>query len=97
MINLHNATLSCLKIGSSPSFIERGRDIIPIEGSNLPSGIIEHVDLESNKEKLKSGDILIMISDGIYDGRKHEKNRQTWWRRQMHQSKTDHPHESEPA
>src|SRR5699024_5036226 len=29
MINLHNATLSCLKIGSSPSFIKRGRDIIP--------------------------------------------------------------------
>lgn len=93
MINLHNATLSCLKIGSSPSFIKRGRDIIPIEGSNLPIGIIEHVDLESNKEKLKSGDILIMISDGIYDGPKNVKNNELWLRRKIHQLKTEDPQE----
>lgn len=93
MINLHNATLSCLKIGSSPSFIKRGRDIIPIEGSNLPIGIIEHVDLEANKEKLKSGDILIMMSDGIFDGPKSIKNNELWLRRKIHQLKTEQPQE----
>src|SRR5699024_7627066 len=73
MINLHNATLSRLKIGSDQRYIKRGRYIITMEESNWPIGIIEHVDLESNEEKLQSEDIIIMICDGIYDGPKNVK------------------------
>ncbi len=93
MINLHNATLRCLKIGSTPSFIKRGTDIIPIEGSNLPIGIIEQVELETVSETLKSGDLLIMMSDGIYDGPKQIKNNELWLERKIRNLKTDDPQE----
>src|SRR5690625_1620325 len=93
MINLHNATLRCLKIGSSPSYIKRGKEIIPIEGNNLPIGIIEQVELETVKDTLKSGDILIMMSDGIFDGPKEIKNSEIWLRRKIQNLQTDHPQE----
>ena len=93
MINLHNATLRCLKIGSSPSYIKRGKEIIPIEGSNLPIGIIEHVDLEANMETLKPGDILIMMSDGVFEGPKQIKNNDLWLNRKIRNLKTDNPQE----
>ena len=36
-----------------------------IEASNLPMGIIEDVEVDVVGEQLKTGDILIMMSDGI--------------------------------
>lgn len=93
MINLHNAALSCLKIGSSPSFIKRGKEIIALEGSNLPIGIIEQVELETIRDTLKSGDLLIMMSDGVFDGPKQVKNNELWLRRKIEHLKTDNPQE----
>src|SRR5690625_7181660 len=55
IINLHNAMLRCLKIGSAPSFIKRGKEFIRIHANNLPIGIVEHVASELVSEKLKSG------------------------------------------
>lgn len=93
MINLHNATLSCLKIGSSPSYIKRGNEIIALEGNNLPIGIIEQVELDTVRDTLKSGDLLIMMSDGVFDGPKVVKNSELWLRRRIRHLKTDNPQE----
>lgn len=93
IINLHNAALRFLKIGSSPSFIKRGDEIIQMEANNLPIGIIEHVDLETVSETLKSGDILIMMSDGIFDGPKQVKNNDLWLKRKIQHLKTEDPQE----
>lgn len=91
IINLHNAALQFLKIGSSPSFIKRGDEIIQMESNNLPIGIIEHVELESVSEPLKSGDILIMMSDGIFEVPKQIKNNDLWLQRKIKNMKTDDP------
>lgn len=93
IINLHNAALRFLKIGSTPSFIKRGDEIIQMEANNLPIGIIEHVDLETVSETLKSGDILIMMSDGIFDGPKQVINKDVWLRRKIQGLKTEDPQE----
>lgn len=91
IINLHNARLRFLKIGSSPSFIKRGDEIIQMEANNLPIGIIEHVELETVSEPLKSGDILIMMSDGVFDGPKQITNNDLWLERKIRNMKTDEP------
>ncbi|MFP3489181.1 SpoIIE family protein phosphatase, partial [Staphylococcus sp. SIMBA_130] len=36
MMDLHDASVRFLKIGSTPSFIKRGEKMIKIEASNLP-------------------------------------------------------------
>jgi len=91
IINLHNAALRFLKIGSSPSFIKRGNEVIQLEANNLPIGIIEHVELETVSEPLKSGDILIMMSDGVFDGPKQIKNNDMWLKRKIKNLATDDP------
>src|SRR5699024_1037359 len=93
VINLHNAYIRFLKISSAPSFVIRGNDIRKIESSNLPIGIIRDVDVDMVGEQLKSGDLLIMISDGIYDGPKHIENTDMWLKRKLREIQTDVPQE----
>lgn len=93
VINLHNAFVRFLKIGSTPSFIKRGDEMIRVEASNLPMGIIQEFDVEIVNEQLRSGDILIMMSDGIFDGPKHVENTDVWLKRKIREMKTDDPQE----
>ena len=68
MIDLQDASVRFLKIGSTPSFIKRGDKVIKIESSNLPMGMIQEFDVDVVSEQMKAGDLLIMMSDGIFEG-----------------------------
>src|SRR5690625_7588443 len=57
VINLHNAHVQFLKVGSIPSYIKRGDEIIDVEASNLPMGIIPEFEVDIVSERLKSGDL----------------------------------------
>ncbi|GGK01150.1 stage II sporulation protein E [Lentibacillus kapialis] len=93
VINLHNASVKFLKIGSTPSLIKRGDEIIKVEASNLPMGIIQEFDVDIVGEQLRSEDILIMMSDGILDGPKHIENIDMWLKRKIRNMQTDDPQE----
>ncbi|MDY0404028.1 stage II sporulation protein E [Virgibacillus sp. 179-BFC.A HS] len=93
MINLHNAHVRFLKIGSAPSYVKRGDSVIKIEASNLPMGIIREFDVDIVNEQLHSGDVLIMMSDGIFEGPKHVENSDIWIKRKIRELKTDDPQE----
>lgn len=93
IINLHHAGLRFLKIGSAPSFIKRGTEILQLEANNIPIGIIEYVEFETVQETLEAGDLLIMMSDGVYEGAKQVKNKDIWLKRKLRQIETDVPQE----
>ncbi|WP_332697268.1 stage II sporulation protein E [Halalkalibacter lacteus] len=93
MIDLQDATTRFLKIGSIPSFIKRGNNVIKVEASNLPMGMIQEFDVDVVSEQLKAGDLLVMMSDGIYDAPKHVENKEMWMKRLLSEIKTDHPQE----
>ncbi|MEW9675292.1 stage II sporulation protein E [Lentibacillus sp. L22] len=93
VINLHNAFVRFLKIGSTPSFIKRDNEMIKIEASNLPMGIIREFDVDIVSEQLQAGDILIMMSDGIFDGPKHVENTDLWLKRKIREINTEDPQE----
>ncbi|MEN2766709.1 stage II sporulation protein E [Ornithinibacillus xuwenensis] len=93
VINLHNAFVRFLKIGSTPSFVKRGDQLLKIEASNLPMGIIREFDVDIVNEQLQSEDILIMMSDGIFDGPKHVENTDIWLKRKIREMETDDPQE----
>lgn len=93
VINLHNAFVRFLKIGSTPSFIKRGDEMINVEASNLPMGIIQEFDVDIVGEQLMSEDILIMMSDGIFEGPKHIENIDVWLKRKIREMETDDPQE----
>ncbi|WP_458353712.1 stage II sporulation protein E [Peribacillus frigoritolerans] len=93
MIDLQDARAKFLKICSIPSFIKRGDRIIKIESSNLPIGIIQDFDVDVVSEELKAGDILIMMSDGVFDGPSHVENIEFWLKRKIKEMETDDPQE----
>lgn len=93
VIDLNSAFVRFLKIGSTPSFIKRGNKLLPIEASNLPMGIIQEFDVDIVSEQLMSEDVLIMMSDGIFDGPKHVENTDIWLKRKIREMETNDPQE----
>ncbi|MGP7819639.1 stage II sporulation protein E [Niallia sp. 01092] len=93
MIDLQSAAAKFLKIGSTPSFIKRGSKIIKIQASNLPMGILQDFDVDVVSEQLKAGDILVMMSDGVFEGPKHVENFDLWMKRKIKELKTNDPQE----
>ncbi|MEK7018660.1 MULTISPECIES: stage II sporulation protein E [Bacillus] len=93
MVDLRDASAKFLKIGSTPSFVKRGNNILKIEASNLPMGIIEDVEVDVVGEQLKTGDLLIMMSDGIFEGAQHVENHELWIKRKIKELQTEDPQE----
>jgi stage II sporulation protein E len=93
MIDLQNASVKFLKIGSTPSFIKRGNKVFKIQASNLPIGILQEFEVEVVSEQLKAGDLLIMMSDGVFEGPRHVENHDLWMKRKIQEIQTDNPQE----
>jgi stage II sporulation protein E len=91
MIDLQDATARFLKIGSTPSFIKRGDQVIKVEGSNLPMGIVQEFDVDVVNVQLKAGDLLIMMSDGVYEGARYVENHEMWMKRKIRELQTTDP------
>ena len=93
MIDLQNASAKFLKIGSTPSFIKRGNKVIKVQASNLPMGILQEFEVDVVSEQLKAGDLLIMMSDGVFEGPKHVENYDLWMKRKLQELETEDPQE----
>lgn len=91
MIDLQNAQAKFLKIGSTPSFIKRGSKIIKVEAGNLPMGILQEFDVDVVSEQMRAGDLLIMMSDGVFEGPKHVENYEIWMKRKLREIETCEP------
>ncbi|PLR91895.1 stage II sporulation protein E [Bacillus sp. T33-2] len=91
MVDLQNASARFLKIGSTPSFIRRGNKMIKIQASNLPMGILQEFEVDVVSEQLKAGDLLVMMSDGVFEGPKHVENYDLWMKRKILEMHTEDP------
>lgn len=93
LIDLYTAHASMLKIGSTPSFIKRGNEIIPIATGNLPIGIMQDIEIDLLRVQLQSGDTLIMMTDGVLDSSDHAINKEQWMKRVLQELDADDPQE----
>lgn len=93
LIDLYNANTTFMKIGSTPSFIKRGQEVFPVTANNLPVGILSDIDVDLIGLPLQDGDILIMMTDGIYDAPGHAVNKELWMKRMISEIETDSPQE----
>lgn len=55
------------KLGAAPSYIVRGNYLKRVDGSSLPLGILQEIAPTTQRFHLHSGDILIIMSDGVSD------------------------------
>ncbi len=93
LIDLQTAHTRFVKIGSTPSFIKRGADVFTVTANNLPAGILDEIEVDIVSRTLKPGDLLVMMSDGIYEAPRHIENRQMWMKRLISEMATDDPQE----
>lgn len=93
IMDLYTAQTTFMKIGSTPSFIKRGTEVIPVAAGNLPIGILQEIDVDFVSMQLLPGDTLVMMSDGIYDAPGHAVNKEMWMKRIISEMKTDDPQE----
>lgn len=91
MIDLQTIEAKFIKVGSAPSFIKRGNKIKKIEAGNLPIGILDDFDVDIVSEQLKPGDLLVMMSDGVFEGPRHIENYELWMKRKLREMETDDP------
>ncbi|WP_379163983.1 stage II sporulation protein E [Paenibacillus sp. sgz5001063] len=93
LIDQYSAQTTFMKIASAPSFIRRGSEVIPVTASNLPIGIIKDIDVDLVSMQLRPGDILIMMTDGIYDAPGYAVNKEIWMKRLIQELEGDDPQE----
>jgi stage II sporulation protein E len=93
LIDLYNASTSFLKIGSTPSFIRRGGEVIQVAANNLPVGIMHDIEVDLLRVQLLPGDILIMMTDGIYDAPGYAMNKDLWMKRMIQEITVESPQE----
>lgn len=78
IVDLYTGETEFIKIGGVVSFIKRGQDVKVIKSNSLPFGILDSVDISSEKVKLKHGDIIVSISDGVLDIDKNNVGSYSW-------------------
>ncbi len=61
------------KLGACASWVVRGNHLRKIEGSSLPLGIMEEARPTAAQYRLHSGDILVLMSDGVTDAFESEE------------------------
>lgn len=93
LIDMYTAKTTFMKIGSTPSFIKRGNEVIMITANNLPVGILQEIDVDLIRVQLLPGDTLIMMTDGIYDAPGHAVNKEMWMKRVIQEIEEDQPQE----
>ncbi|MDE7453924.1 MAG: SpoIIE family protein phosphatase [Clostridia bacterium] len=64
-VNLNTGVADFVKIGSPAGIIVREGEIKVLESQSLPLGILENLRPNVCSEQLKSGDIVVFMSDGI--------------------------------
>lgn len=66
-LSLWTGEVQSEKLGACASWLVRGNYLKQVDGSSLPLGILEDVQPTSQNFRMHSGDILIVISDGVAD------------------------------
>ena len=66
-VDLWTGNVYAEKLGACASWVVRGSHMKKVEGASLPLGIVEEAAATSTQYRLHSGDILIMVSDGVAD------------------------------
>jgi stage II sporulation protein E len=75
VLNLYSGQGEIIKIASPPSYLIRGKRVTQLQGNSLPVGIVSDIEISAYDKKFISGDILVMVTDGIADSRREAGER----------------------
>lgn len=64
-LDLFDGSATFIKSGAAPSFVKRNSSIFRIKSNTAPIGLMRTIDAERIQVEVKSGDYVIMFSDGV--------------------------------
>ena len=67
ILDLNTGVAEFSKLAACRTLILRGNELLRIEGGRLPLGILEGVQSDLRRVKLKDGDMIVMGSDGVME------------------------------
>lgn len=74
LIDLHTGDAGFIKIGACPGYVISGGEVGRIKLASLPLGILNNIDVEQSHRVLRSGDVLVMVSDGVLAAQADQKD-----------------------
>jgi stage II sporulation protein E len=78
LVDLVTGRAEFVKVGAPPAFLIRGSDITVIRAEGVPIGIINRVEVEPEVRIMRPGDLLVMVTDGIWEVARHETDKERW-------------------
>ncbi len=67
MVDLFSGEVEFIKIGAAPTYIKRDSRVETVRSATLPAGILPGLDAELARKEVDSGDMIIMVTDGVVD------------------------------
>ncbi|ERI91473.1 stage II sporulation protein E [Clostridiales bacterium oral taxon 876 str. F0540] len=77
-LDLYTGEAEFMKVGAVASFIKSGNKVEVIKSKTLPMGVLDKVDVDIIKRKVKNGDIIIMLTDGMLDYNNEAAGKVDW-------------------
>ena len=77
-IDLYTGEIDFMKVGAVATFLKSGDRLEIIKSRSLPIGVLDKADIDIQQNKLKNGDIIVMISDGVSDYNDENVGRVDW-------------------
>ncbi len=77
-VNKHSGTADFYKFGSSPSYVLRNGKVKKFQSNSLPIGVVNDFEVTKNTLQLKNNDIIIMLTDGIFEANRNSLGKDEW-------------------
>lgn len=89
LVDLSDGRLDLVKVGACPSYLCRDGQLRTLESNSPPAGILDRVRAAGVRATLRPGDLLVMVSDGVFAGQPGPRRRGDWLARavQRHDGK----------
>ncbi len=68
-LDLYTGNAAFYKSGAAPTYVFRNGSLFKLRSHTVPMGIIKELDLRKIDFELSQGDLVVMVSDGVTDGR----------------------------
>ena len=91
IINLIDGSTEFIKVSSCPTYIKKGNNVDMIQSIGLPVGVLEEMDIDLYGKNLSSGDMIVMVSDGIIDANESYNPKEIWITELLRAVKTENP------
>ena len=67
VLDLYNGLADFIKLGASVGLVKNEGKVEIVSGSSLPLGVLEEMKPSVTKKALMSGDVIVLVSDGVAD------------------------------